>query len=92
MRPDGRIVKANATLASLVGLSRRPDRRPSRLLDLLTSPGRVFYETHFAPLLRMQGFFDEIALDFVAADGERLPVLANAVERRGQTGRLSSFA
>ena len=30
-----------------------------------TSPGRMFYETHIAPLLRMQGFFNEVALDLV---------------------------
>ena len=29
--------------------------------------GRIFYETHIAPLLRMQGFFNEVALDFVTA-------------------------
>ena len=34
-----------------------------RLRDLLNVAGRIFYETHFAPLLRMQGFFDEVALD-----------------------------
>src|SRR3712207_8867721 len=39
-------------------------------------------------LLRMQGFFNEVALDFVTATGERLPVLANAVERRDAEGRV----
>jgi sigma-B regulation protein RsbU (phosphoserine phosphatase) len=27
--------------------------------------GRIYFETHIAPLLRMQGFFNEFALDFV---------------------------
>jgi sigma-B regulation protein RsbU (phosphoserine phosphatase) len=43
--------------------------------------GRIYYETHIAPLLRMQGFFNEFALDFETAAGERLPVIANASER-----------
>ena len=34
----------------------------------------------------MQGFFNEFALDFVTATGERLPVIANAVERRDADG------
>ena len=42
----------------------------------------MFYETHFAPLLRMQGFFNEVALDLVKADGTTMQVLANAAERR----------
>jgi sigma-B regulation protein RsbU (phosphoserine phosphatase) len=59
-----------------------------RLHDLLTVPGRMFYETHFAPLLRMQHSFLEVALDFVGADGKKLPVIANAVERLDDEGRL----
>jgi phosphoserine phosphatase RsbU/P len=59
-----------------------------RLRDLLNVAGSIFYETHFAPLLRMQGFFDEVALDFVTANGKTLPVLASAVERRDPDGGL----
>ena len=49
--------------------------------------GRIFYETHFAPLLRMQGFFNEVALDLVRKDGEPFPVLVNAAERKNADGR-----
>ena len=59
-----------------------------RLHQFLNMAGRVYYETHIAPLLRMQGFFNEFALDFETAAGERLPVLANAVERRDADGSL----
>ena len=57
-----------------------------RIHHFLNIAGRIFYETHIAPLLRMQGFFNEFALDFVTAQGERLPVLVNAAERRGPDG------
>jgi sigma-B regulation protein RsbU (phosphoserine phosphatase) len=59
-----------------------------RLRDLLNMAGRIFYETHFAPLLRMQGFFNEVALDLITANGAKLPVLANALERRDEEGDL----
>jgi sigma-B regulation protein RsbU (phosphoserine phosphatase) len=36
----------------------------------------------------MQGFFNEVALDFVKSDGTALQVLANAAERRDTTGAL----
>ncbi|MDR6635907.1 PAS domain S-box-containing protein [Phyllobacterium sp. 1468] len=77
LRPDGRIVKSNATLSSWTGFS-QPELIGKKLHELLTIAGRMFYETHFSPLLRMQGFFNEVALDFVTKDGKKLPVLANA--------------
>jgi phosphoserine phosphatase RsbU/P len=87
LRPDGRIVKANATLSHWTGFA--PEQLVGkRLLDLLNIAGRMFYETHFSPLLRMQGYFNEVALDFVTASGERLPILANAVVRRDSAGKL----
>ncbi len=47
------------------------------MVDLLVG-GRIYYETHYAPLLRMQGSVREIAVDVVRAGGDRLPVLLNA--------------
>jgi sigma-B regulation protein RsbU (phosphoserine phosphatase) len=85
-RPDGAIVKCNATFAAWMGST--PDQLiGKRLRDLLNVAGRIFYETHFAPLLRMQGFFNEVALDLVMQDGGILPVLVNATERRNAEGQ-----
>ncbi len=86
-RPDGRITKVNRTLASWL----RRDREElvgRRFQDLLNIAGKIYYETHFAPLLRMQGFFNEVALDLVGEGGRVLPVLVNAVERRDAEGRV----
>ena len=86
-QPNGRIVKVNATFCDWTGYSHQ-ELAAKRLSDLLNVAGKIFYETHIAPLLRMQGFFHEVALDFVAADGKKIPVLANAAERRGPDGQL----
>lgn len=83
--PDGRIIRVNATLCNWLGHA-ADDLIGKRLRELLNIAGSIFYETHFAPLLRMQGFFEEIALDLVKADGTTMPVLANAVERRVSDG------
>ena len=37
--------------------------------------------------LRMQGFFNEVALDLVKKDGDPLPVLVNAAERKNAEGK-----
>jgi sigma-B regulation protein RsbU (phosphoserine phosphatase) len=87
LQPDGRIVKVNRTLSTWIGIPAE-QLLGKRLHDLLNTSGRIFYETHFAPLLRMQGFFNEVALDLMAADGRKLPVLANAMERRAEDGAL----
>ncbi|MCH4544594.1 PAS domain-containing sensor histidine kinase [Rhizobium changzhiense] len=87
LQPDGRIVKVNRTLSTWIGIP-ADQLLGKRLHDLLNTSGRIFYETHFAPLLRMQGFFNEVALDLVTVDGRKLPVLANAMERRAEDGDL----
>src|SRR5947209_18348904 len=87
MGPDGRISKVNATLTTWTGFE--ADMFIGRRLhQFLNMAGRIYYETHIAPLLRMQGFFNEFALDFETAAGERLPMIANAAERRDTDGVL----
>ena len=85
IRPDGRIVKTNATFSTWIGYS-ADELAGKRLTDLLNIAGRIFFETHFAPLLRMQGTFNEVALDLITQTGNRLPVLVNAAERRDPAG------
>ena len=80
MTNNAYIVRVNQTMCSWIGMPRE-QIIGKRLHELLTVAGRVFYETHFAPLLRMQHSFLEVALDFVGADGNKLPVIVNAIEK-----------
>jgi phosphoserine phosphatase RsbU/P len=86
LRTDGRIAKANLTFCRWTGYAPE-DLVGKRLHDFLNIAGRIFYETHFAPLLRMQGFFNEVALDLMRKDGEPFPVLVNAAERKNADGK-----
>lgn len=86
-RLDGTIVKLNRTFERWTGLSRDQLLDQRRFQDLLTAGGKIYYETHYAPLLQMQGSVKEIALEIVRADGTRLPALVNSVLHRDQTGR-----
>jgi PAS domain S-box-containing protein len=79
---DGVILKANHTFWSLTGYDRDEWLGRRRFTDLLTIGGRIFHETHLRPLLRMQGYVREIALDLTRHDGTQLPILVNASERR----------
>ncbi len=86
MLPDGRILKANRTL--LTWLGRAPDWTITGhpFTDLMTPGSRIFHETHYQPLLHVQGHVKEIALDLVRADGSVLPVLVNSVLERTRSG------
>jgi phosphoserine phosphatase RsbU/P len=76
--PDGTIAKVNATLLTWTGFDRHA-LLGRRFQELLPAGDRIFYETHFAPLLSMQGHVREIAVQLVCRDGRRLPVLVNSV-------------
>ncbi|MEV7428605.1 SpoIIE family protein phosphatase [Nocardioides sp. NPDC092400] len=83
--PDGRVVTVNATF--LRWTARRAEEVVGRrLVELLTPGGRIFHETHYAPLLRLQGSVHELAVDLRCADGARLPVLLNATLVREPDG------
>jgi sigma-B regulation protein RsbU (phosphoserine phosphatase) len=84
---DGRIVRANATIARWIGVDGRSlANTPFR--DLLSVPSRILYETNVAPLLRLQGRFEDVALDLLTGESDKLVVLANALERRDADGGL----
>jgi sigma-B regulation protein RsbU (phosphoserine phosphatase) len=85
--PYGTIVKANETFLTLVGYERDDLVGRLRFADLLSPGGRIYHETHYAPMLRMQGVASEIALDLVRRDGTRTPVLVNAVLESDADGK-----
>ncbi|MGW6522824.1 PP2C family protein-serine/threonine phosphatase [Streptomyces sp. NPDC054962] len=85
--PDGTIAKINATLLQWLGHTRGDLVGRRTFSDLLTVGGRIYHETHFGPLLRMQGEISGIALELEAADGSRLPVLVTSTVKSGSDGQ-----
>jgi len=85
--PEGTIVKVNSTLCDWLGL--RPDELVGQrsFVELLSPGGRIYHETHYAPMLRMHSRVRELALDLRRADGSRLPALVNATLERDQDGQ-----
>ena len=83
--PDGHVIRINRTLCEWLGQSPN-DVLGTPLLDLMSFGARIAYETHLSPLLRMQGHVYEIALDLLHGDESRIPVIANAAEKRDDNG------
>lgn len=85
---DGILVNVNETLARRLGYAK--DELTGKKMDvLLTVPTRIFQQTHFTPLLKMQGFADEIFISLRTKAGDEVPVLINA--KRTQEDGVSSF-
>jgi PAS domain S-box-containing protein len=83
--PDGTILRVNRTFSSWCGYS-ADELEGRRFYDLLPPGAKIYYETHYAPLLQMQHAVRELALEVVRADGSRLPVLVNATLRLDDAG------
>lgn len=86
LSPDSRIVKVNGTLANWLGQP-GAEMVGKSIHELLSFGGKIAFETHLAPMLRLQNSVDEIALDLLHSDGTRIPIIANATERRDSEGR-----
>ena len=87
LTPAGRIAHANRTLATWIKIDAGA-LHSRHLRDLLTFPSRIFYETNFAPALRLQDELEEVALDLVTEGSGTLPVLISARTFRDAGGQL----
>ena len=67
-RPEGHILRVNRTFLALTGYDAETLLSGKKFTELLTASGAFFYETHCVPLLRLQGFVNEIALDLLCSD------------------------
>ncbi|WP_181771237.1 PP2C family protein-serine/threonine phosphatase [Amycolatopsis pittospori] len=83
---DGTIAKLNTTLLDWLGHGREELVGRRAFSDLLTVGGRMYYETHVAPMLAMHGEASGLALELRCADGTRLPVLVTATVKNGADG------
>jgi phosphoserine phosphatase RsbU/P len=79
---DGKVLASNTTLANLLGYS--PEELVGRKFEsLLTLANKIFYQTHFFPLLKLNGNASEVFLSLLGRDGSSIPVLTSAGRRNG---------
>jgi signal transduction histidine kinase len=89
---DGTILRANARFCVWLGcdLAALPGRR--RVQDFFTVGGRVFHQTHCAPMLHVQGSVAEVQVDLLHHDRSRLPMLMNIIRWRHGDAVLDAYA
>jgi len=76
---DGLLLRVNSTFCRWLAVDVDALVGRRRLQDLLTVGGRIFHQTHWAPLLQLQGSLAEVKLELIGPDGKPLPVVLNAV-------------
>src|SRR4051812_17461712 len=77
---DGTVQHINSTLLLRLGYA-RGEVRGRRIESLLGVGSKIFYQTHFFPLLKLHEHAEEIFMLLRAKDGEDVAMLCNAVRR-----------
>jgi signal transduction histidine kinase len=81
---DGMILATNRTLDQMLEYD-DGSLRGRRIDDILAAGGKIYYQTHFFPSLKLQGRMQEIYLKMRTRSGRTLPVLSNAVRHTSTT-------
>jgi PAS domain S-box-containing protein len=82
---DGTLLFANPAFFTLSGLTSSSLFR-HRFQESLAKAEVIFYENQFVPTLLLRGHLNEISFNVVRPNGERVPVLVNAILRSDQSG------
>ena len=88
---DGTLLQVNARFSEWLGFS-SAELCGRRFQDLLTMGGRIFHQTHLAPMLRMHGSVTEVKLDMLHRDGHKVTVLLNGLKRERVGGAVYDLA
>ena len=91
---DGTFLWVNHTFCVWLGRDANTLVGQVRFQDLLSMGGRIFHQTHWAPLLQMQGSISEVKLELNRSDGSPIPMVLNAIRREQQgvvTHQLAAF-
>jgi PAS domain S-box-containing protein len=89
---EGTIVRVNETFCKWVGYRADELVARRRVQDLLTVGGKVFHQTHWAPLLQIQQSVAEVKLDIRHRDGRKIPMLINVARRLYDSVEQDYFA
>lgn len=85
---SGTILRANRTFCAWLGQDAASLEGAMQFQHLLTVGARIFYQTHWLPLMQLQGAVAEIKLDFKHRLGEKIPMLVNARTIALPNGRI----
>ena len=86
---DGNILDVNDTLCNILQIDQEV-LKGKNVETLFTLPTRIFFQTHLFPMLKMQGYAEEIFITLLRSDNEYLPVLLNAKRMEWEKQMITS--
>ncbi len=87
----GRILNANNTLLNWLDFKKDEVVGKKTFQDLLGMGEKIYFESHFMPLLQLQEEVSEINLELRGNNNKRLPVLINAKKVQTDSGEQSLY-
>jgi PAS domain S-box-containing protein len=84
--PNGIIIEANNRFLGFTGYDRDEVIEKKSFTDFLTAGGKMYFETHYSPILRINGAINEINFELVEKGGAKFSVLINSMEVRDEKG------
>ncbi len=85
---NGIITKINDILLAWLGYAKEDIIGKVTWQSLLSVGGKIYFETHYSPLLQLQGFVQEISFEMVKKDKTRLPILINTKQIKDENGNV----
>jgi sigma-B regulation protein RsbU (phosphoserine phosphatase) len=84
-QPDGKIIRVSARIGKWLN-AEAAALTDTNVIDHFSVAGKIYFQTHLVPLLKMQGFFEEIALELAPTNAPRVPVMVNGIEQLDESG------
>lgn len=85
---NGDIIDVNERFSEFTGFTKEEILHKKKFTDFISKAQQIFYETHFLPILKVQGNIEEVNFSIIRNNGAKFPVLINAVEVKNPTGEL----
>jgi phosphoserine phosphatase RsbU/P len=79
---EGILIDVNDTACQKLGYERE-ELTGKKVEVIFTIASRIFQQTHFFPMLKMQGHAEEIYITLLTKQNQQLPVLINAIRNNG---------
>ncbi|MEO7361790.1 MAG: HAMP domain-containing sensor histidine kinase [Gemmatimonadaceae bacterium] len=78
---DGVIRWVNRLFCEWIGVDETALIGRRKIQELFTIGGRIFHQTHWVPLIRIQQSVSEVKFDVLHADGHTIPMVINGIRR-----------
>jgi PAS domain S-box-containing protein len=86
--PCGKILEANQFLYNVLGYNESELINEKSIFDILSKGSKIFFETHLFPIIKMQGYLNEVNILLLSKKGKEIPVLINCQKKTDTNNKI----